>query len=65
MNVAVLEATELYRFFHVGDDEVVALRGVAIAVTSGEFTALRGPSGAGNRRYLPASPAWTSPTAAQ
>lgn len=48
----VLEATDLYRFFHSGDDEVVALRGVAITLEAGEFTALRGPSGSGKSTLL-------------
>jgi|SRR5579872_4361112 len=48
----VLEATELYRFFHTGDDEVAALRGVTIMVDAGEFTALRGPSGSGKSTLL-------------
>jgi len=48
----VLEATELYRFFHAGDDEVVALRGVAITLDAREFTALRGPSGSGKSTLL-------------
>ena len=47
-----LEATELYRFFHAGDDEVVALRGVALTLNGGEFTALRGPSGSGKSTLL-------------
>lgn len=48
----VLEATELYRFFHTGDDEVVALRGAGITLDAGEFTALRGPSGSGKSTLL-------------
>lgn len=48
----VLEATELYRFFHAGDDEVVALRGVGITLDAGEFVALRGPSGSGKSTLL-------------
>src|SRR6266567_4085804 len=48
----VLEATELYRFFHTGDDAVVALRGVGITLDAGEFTALRGPSGSGKSTLL-------------
>ncbi|PDT21237.1 ABC transporter ATP-binding protein [Rhizobium hidalgonense] len=50
--MAALEATELYRFFHAGDDEVVALRGVALTLDAGEFTALRGPSGSGKSTLL-------------
>ena len=52
MTVSALEASELYRFFHVGDDEVVALRGVDIAVKSGEFVTLCGPSGSGKSTLL-------------
>jgi len=47
-----LEATELYRFFHAGDEEVVALRGVVLSLKAGEFTALRGPSGSGKSTLL-------------
>ncbi|MBY2994963.1 ABC transporter ATP-binding protein (plasmid) [Rhizobium leguminosarum] len=47
-----LEATELYRFFHAGDEEVVALRGVILTLNAGEFTALRGPSGSGKSTLL-------------
>ena len=50
--MSALEATELYRFFHAGDDEVVALRGVALILNAGEFTALRGPSGSGKSTLL-------------
>lgn len=48
----VLEATELYRFYHTGDDEVVALRGVALTLDAGQFTALKGPSGSGKSTLL-------------
>lgn len=50
--MAALATTELYRFFHAGGDEVVALRGVAISLEAGEFAALRGPSGSGKSTLL-------------
>lgn len=50
--MSALQGFELYRFYHVGDDETAALRGVDIRVDSRELVAVVGPSGSGKSTLL-------------
>ncbi|MGI8749580.1 MAG: ABC transporter ATP-binding protein [Thermoleophilaceae bacterium] len=49
---AVLEAASIYRFFHAGDEETLALQGVSLEAQRGEVIAVTGPSGSGKSTLL-------------
>lgn len=50
--MTVLEAVDLYRFYHTGDEETLALRGVSLQLDAGEIVVVMGPSGSGKSTLM-------------
>ena len=59
---SVVELKEVTKVYRQGDQQVEALRGLTMAVRSGEFTAICGPSGSGKTTALNLIGALDTPT---
>ncbi|MBN1519160.1 MAG: ABC transporter ATP-binding protein [Spirochaetales bacterium] len=60
--VPVVSVRELHRVYHVGDEEVHALRGVSLDIGRGEYAAVIGPSGSGKSTLMHIMGCLDSPT---
>lgn len=58
----VVSVRELHRVYHVGDEEVHALRGVSLDIGRGEYAAVIGPSGSGKSTLMHIMGCLDSPT---
>lgn len=58
----IIATSALWRIYHLGDQEIPALRGVNLTIDSGSFVALKGRSGSGKTTLLNCLGGLDSPT---